>query len=258
MGYEAVIVDLDGTVYNETALIPGAKYGIKTLRSAGVQVQFLTNAAIRSQIHYKEKLNDVGISAASDEILTSGVVTATYLASNHPNCVPFVVGESALREELRGVGLDPTEKPSDADTLVVGLDRDVDYRVLTEALRALDNETRYIATNPDAIRPGEDGQLPSTGAIIGAIEGMTGREPDVVAGKPSDIMAETASERLGVDLSDCLIVGDRLDTDIKMGSETGMTTVLVRSGVTDEDDLRAVGVRPDYIIDSLEDIGTVL
>jgi len=258
MNYDAAILELDGTVYTGDERLPGAKRGVGALRDADCRLQFLTNAAVRTRRGYSKKLTGMGIPAAPDEILTSGVVTAEYLSLNRPECVPFVVGEAALVRELRAVGIDPTTTPSVADTLVVGLDRSLDYGVLTGALRTLDEGTRYVATNPDPTRPGDDGPLPSTGAITGAIEGMTGRTPDIVAGKPSSVTTEITAERLGADPEDCLLVGDRIGTDIAMGTKAGMTTVLVLSGVTDEADVEATEVRPDHVLDSLGDVESVL
>ena len=258
MCYEAAFIDLDGTVYREDELISGARKGVEALRDSNCEIQFLTNAALSSQREYSNKLVDMGIPVDPEEVLTSGIVTAEYLATDCPDCTPFVVGEAALEEELCRVGLDPVAKPTHADTLVVGLDRNFNYDVLTDALRALGKDTRYVVTNPDPIRPGKKGQLPSTGAITGAIKGMTGRDPDIIAGKPSDITAEVASDRLGVELEDAIIVGDRLETDIAMGDDTPLTTVLVLSGIANKDELQKANIRPDIVIDSIGEIGTVL
>lgn len=258
MCYEAAFIDLDGTVYREGERVSGAREGIEALRDSNCEIQFLTNAALSSQREYSNKLVDMGIPTDPEEILTSGIVTAEYLAKDCPDCTPFVVGEAALEEELCRVGFDPVGKPVYADTLVVGLDRNVNYAVLTDALRVLGEDTRYVVTNPDPTRPGRKGQLPSTGAITGAIKGMTGRDPDIIAGKPSDITTEIASDRLDVELEDAIIVGDRLETDIAMGNATPLTTALVLSGITSEDELQNANIRPDIVIDSIGEIGTIL
>lgn len=258
MSQKGAIIDLDGTVYKGGAPIDGAAEAIQTLRNAGFRLLFLTNAAVRSRQSYSEKLTQLGIQATPEEILTSGVVTAEYLSHNHPQCTPLVIGEEPLVDELRRVGIDPTRDPESADVLVASLDRDISYDSLTLALRTLDSDTLFVATNPDATRPGEDGELPSTGAIIGAIRGMTDRTPDIIPGKPSEETANVALRLLDIPPRDCLLVGDRLDTDIEMGRSSGITTVLVLSGVTTGSELRNSDVSPDHVLDSLQGIDDVL
>jgi HAD superfamily hydrolase (TIGR01450 family) len=258
MSNKGAIIDLDGTVYRGGAPIDGAAEAIQTLRDDGFRLLFLTNAAVRSRQSYSEKLTELGIQASPEEILTSGVVTAEYLSHNRPQCTPLVIGEEPLTDELRRVGLEPTSDPDAADVLVASLDRNISYDSLTLALRTLDSDTLFVATNPDATRPGEDGELPSTGAIIGAIHGMTDRDPDIIPGKPSEETANVALRLLDISPRECLLVGDRLDTDIKMGQSLGIPTVLVLSGVTTESELRDADVSPDHVLDSLQDIDDVL
>jgi 4-nitrophenyl phosphatase len=258
MKNRGAIIDLDGTVYTGKDPIGGVVEAIQTLRDAGFQLLFLTNAAVRSRQSYSEKLAELGIRATPDEILTSGAVTAEYLSHNHPQCTSLVIGEDPLRNELCRVGINLTDDPDVADVLVVSLDRDITYDSLTLALRTLDSETLFVATNPDSTRPGEDGELPSTGAIIGAIRGMTGHDPDIIPGKPSQVTADVAQRMLDIPPGNCLLIGDRLDTDIKMGRSAGITTVLVLSGVTTKSDLRVTDMSPDYVLDSLQDINAVL
>lgn len=142
--------------------------------------------------------------------------------------------------------------------MAVSLDRNVSYESLTQTLRAIDDETPLIATNSDRTRPGDDGLVPSTGCLVGAVEGMTGRTIDRVVGKPSTDMAEAALERVGVTPESCLVVGDRLNTDLRMGERAGMRTALVCSGVCDRTDLESSDVTPNYVLDSLADVETLL
>ena len=221
-------------------------------------MQFLTNNATKSPTEYVDTLAAMGIDADADDVVTAGVVTADYLAREHATDQRFVVGEPGLRAVLDDAGVTVTDDYREADVVVLSLDTALDYDLFTEVLRALDPETPLVATNPDRTKPGTDGVVPSAGLVIGAVEGMTGRSPDVVAGKPSALCAEFALERLGVDAADCLLVGDRLDTDIQMGSSMGLTTVLVRTGVTDEAGVEQATITPDYVVDSIADIETVL
>jgi arabinose operon protein AraL len=137
------------------------------------------------------------------------------------------------------------------------MDRSFDCEALTAALEALDDDTAFVATNPDRTCPVAGGEISDAAGMIGAIEGVTGRELDAVAGKPSQTAITAATNHLGADPADCLLVGDRLETDIEMGERAGMTTALVLTGVTDEADLDAGTVEPDYVLDSLAEIETV-
>jgi HAD superfamily hydrolase (TIGR01450 family) len=223
-----------------------------------VAVQFLTNNATRSPAAYRERLADMGIPASEGDVVTSGLVTADYLATDHPGETAYVVGEPALRAALGERGVTVTDDPGAAELVVLSLDTGIDYALLTDVLRAVRPDRPIVATNPDRTKPGADGVVPSAGCVIGAVEGMTGREPDHVAGKPSGTAARFALSRLGVDASDCLLVGDRLDTDVAMGNAAGMTTVLVRTGVTEERDLWESPHRPDHVLGSIGGIGAVL
>jgi HAD superfamily hydrolase (TIGR01457 family) len=256
--FEGALVDMDGTLYRGDTLVPGASEAIETLRDAGVAVQFLTNNATKSPTEYVRKLAGMGIDATPDEVVTAGVVTADYLAREYPDDRAYVFGEPSLREVLTDGGVTVTEDPTETDVVVLSLDTGLDYDRFTRLLRAITPETPIVATNPDRTKPGTDGIVPSAGLVIGAVEGMTGREPDTVAGKPSVVAGRFALGRLGVDASDCLLVGDRLDTDVQMGTAVGATTVLVRTGVTDAATLGASKIEPDYVLDSIAEIGTVL
>jgi HAD superfamily hydrolase (TIGR01457 family) len=256
--FDGALVDMDGTLYRGATAIPGAAAAVDTLREAGVAVQFLTNNATRSPRQYVEKLASMGIGAAADDVVTAGVVTADYLAREHADDRAYVVGEPGFLDVLDEYGITVTDEPGETDVVVLSLDTGLDYDRFTRVLRAVTPETPIVATNPDRTKPGTDGIVPSAGLVIGAVEGMTGRMPDTVAGKPSEVTARFALDRLGVDAAECLLVGDRLDTDIQMGVVVGATTVLVRTGVTDDTELEASNVEPDYVLDSIADIGEVL
>lgn len=257
MDYDAAIVDLDGTVYLGDSLVPGADDGVRALRDAGVDVLFLTNKAIERRGDYCAKLGRLGIDAAPEDVVTSGWVTARYVADRYPHGTATVIGERPLIDELADAGVETT-RDAPGDLLVVSMDRAFDYGKLELALRTLDDGSPFLATNPDRTLPVEDGAVPGAGGMIGAVEGVTGREPDRILGKPSATMIETAFEAVGADPERCLLIGDRLDTDIEMGERAGATTVLVLSGVTDEADLAAADATPDHVLDSLADVEEVL
>jgi len=245
-------------VYRGDTLIPGADDGIATLRERGVSVLFVSNKPIERRERYAEKLRRLGVPCDPADVVTSATVTADFLARHHPERVCYVVGEEPLREQLRDVGLDVTDDPRETTAIVASMDREFDYATLSDALDAMDEGTLFVATNPDRTCPVADGEIPDAAGMIGAIEGVTGRELDRVLGKPSETMLDTAVAKLGLDPEECLLVGDRLETDIEMGSRAGMTTALVLTGVTDRTDLDGTSTRPDYVIDSLGAIGEIL
>ena len=256
--FRGALVDMDGTLYRGDTPIPGAADAIETLRDAGLAVQFLTNNPTKSPAEYVEKLARMGIEASESNIVTAGVVTVDYHSRAHEDEQLYVVGEPSFVRLLTDAGLSVTDDPQQTEVVVLSLDTGIDFEGWTGVLRAVGPDTPIVATNPDRTKPGTDGIVPSAGLVIGAVEGMTGRQPETVAGKPSEVAARFALDRLGVDAEQCLLVGDRLDTDIELGERVGITTVLVRTGVTGDRELEASAVDPDHVLDSIADIETVL
>ena len=256
--YEAAVLDLDGTVYLGDGLVPGAAAAIETLREAVGPVRFLTNKAIARRRDYSEKLTRLGVDTDRRHVVNSGWVTARYVADRYPDAEAFVVGEPPLVEEFRDAGGDVTTD-SPGDLVVASMDRGFDYDDLSLALRTLDGDAvPFLATNPDRTCPTGSGAVPDAAGMIGAIEGVTGRTVDEVLGKPSPRMVELTLESAGVDPASCLMIGDRIETDVLMGERAGMTTVLVLSGVTDRGTIPDAAADPDYVVDSIADVGSVL
>ncbi|MEF8780675.1 MAG: HAD-IIA family hydrolase [Haloferacaceae archaeon] len=255
--YEAAILDLDGTVYRGEALIPGADGSVGLLRERGLEVLFVTNKAIERRDDYAEKLSDLGVPATRDDVMNSGWVTAEYVAERHPDRRAYVVGEEPLIEEFQRANV-PITRDEAGELLVVSMDRGFDYEKLDLAMRTLEGDAPFVATNADRTCPTADGAIPDAAGMIGAVEGVTGRTVDAVLGKPSSTMVETALGRLSVDPERCLMVGDRLETDVRMGNEAGMTTVLVLSGVTDRATLEKRDIAPDHVVESIAEIESVL
>lgn len=260
-GINGALVDLDGTVYLGDELIPGADEGIAAMTAAGVDPVFLSNNATKRPAQYREKLASFGIDAPLRRICNSAAIAATYLANEHPNDGVYVIGERALRAELEAAGVELVERPQATDVVLASLAFGFDYDTLQDVLDAdrlgAAGEPTLYATNPDRTCPVEGGEIPDCGAIIGAIEGLLGRPIDRVLGKPSPVTISVALDRLGLEPGECVMIGDRLETDIRMGDRAGMRTALVRTGVTTDADLAASDVKPDYVLDSLADAGTL-
>lgn len=259
MGTRLAIVDLDGTVYRGNSLIPGADRGLAALRDRGYAIRYVSNSPTSRPSDYAARLGRLGIEADPSQVCCSGAVTASYLDAHHAEASILVIGSDGLSEQLRETGLTVTEDPTVGDVLVASWDPGFGYEDMVTALRVLDDETPFYGTDPDRTYPTEDGTVaPGSGAIIHAISGVTEREPDLIFGKPSEVMREAALGDLDVDPTDCLVIGDRLSTDIALGEQVGMRTVLVRTGVTGQVELDRSEITPDHVIDSLGDVADVL
>lgn len=196
---------------------------------------------------------------STKNILNSGAVAADYISTEHPCANVYVVGEAPLIAELDDRDVHVTDNPGETDIVLLSWDRSFEYDDLVDILDAsTDSDITIYATNPDRTCPVEDGVIPDCGAIIGAVEGMLGQEIDRVLGKPSPVTVDIALQRLDVDPEACLMVGDRLGTDIAMGKTAGLQTALVCSGVTDRDDVSDANVNPEYVLESLAEIDKVL
>ncbi|WP_188454957.1 HAD-IIA family hydrolase [Virgibacillus oceani] len=250
------IFDLDGTVYLDNKLIEGAAETINQLRERGDRVVFLTNKSVETINNYVDKLNRLGIDTNRDEVINSNYLAARYLQFKLTNNEKvMVIGEKPLFDELTNFGIPITENSKDASYVVLGWDRQFTYAKLNNAFQAWRNGARVIATNPDRTCPVEGGQVPDCGAMIGAMEGATGEKVELILGKPSVHAAKfIVSEILKLPPEQCYIIGDRLETDIKMGLDYGLQSVLVLTGVTKTDMLKTALEKPSIVLDSIKGV----
>ena len=245
------LFDLDGTVYLGEALIPGADRTLAALRAEGRRVAFLSNKPLYTRADYAEKLTRLGVPTRTDEVVNSSIVLARHLKTLDPGAPVFVIGEPPLIGELKAHGFEVRNDP-DVRWVVIAFDRTFDYAKLNTALQAVRrHDARLIATNPDRTCPTDEGEIPDCAGMMAAVEAVTGKRVEVVVGKPSPIILEVALATLGVAASECVIVGDRIETDIVMGKRLGLTTVLVLSGITRPGDGRIAELRPDLVVDSI-------
>ncbi len=175
-----------------------------------------------------------------------------------PHARLFVVGEAPFIEELKRAGFTITEEPKEIEYVVVAFDRTFDYRKLNIAFQAIKLGAHFVATNPDRTCPVEGGEIPDCAGMIAAIEAVTGKKVEIIVGKPSPIMIQAALEVMGLKPEDCILIGDRLETDIKMGKESGIATGIVLTGVTDEKTLKETSIPPDFIFQSIADVENLL
>jgi len=219
----------------------------------GKRIVFVSNNSTRSRRIFVDRFSRFGLDVSEDEIILATYATARFIANESKNAKVFTTGEEGLIEELELAGLKVVDY-DEADYLVVGSNRRIDYGIMTKALRICLRGVRYVATNPDRIFPGEDGPIPGTGMIIGALYWMTGRLPDVIVGKPSKVIMEEALRTLNLKPEDVVVVGDQVEIDVRAGREIGATTLLVLSGVTKKEDLIRYDERPDYVLNDLGEL----
>lgn len=253
--YSSFIFDLDGTIYLDNDLIKGAKKVIDYLNNENKRFVFLTNKPLATRKEYAKKLNNLGVSTTPENIITSSFVTAQYLKETSPQANCYVIGESALKSELKKAGLKVKDNPNNIDYLIASFDRNFDYKKLNDSLQIIKNGAKFIATNPDKTCPVKNGEIPDAAGMIGAIEGTTGKKVEKILGKPSKIIIEIALKKMHVkNPQDCLIVGDRLETDIKMGIENNLQTALVLSGVTNKKYLKNNSIKPKFILKNISEL----
>lgn len=255
------IFDVDGVLCRGEEIIPMAPEAIERLRQGGKSVIFISNNSTKSRIDYISKFERLGIPVTENDLVLSTYATAQYVAKERPAAKVYMVGASGLRKELELAGLELLEDPFKVEYVVVGSAFDGTGKIseenslrITGALRALYHaNAKFVATNPDRIFPAQDGLIPGTGAVIGALSYMAERKPDAVIGKPATHIVQMALDRIGLQTGECVIVGD-MDTDMLAGQRTGLTTVFVRSGAMKEDMLQKLGIIPNFVYDSVIDI----
>ncbi|OYT33757.1 HAD family hydrolase [Archaeoglobales archaeon ex4484_92] len=251
---EGFIIDIDGVIGKSTTPIIKGVEAVRRLKNLGKKIIFVSNNSTRSRKMVLERLKRFGLDICEDEILISTYATAKLISREKPGARVFTTGENGLIEELLLAGLKITDY-KEAEYLVVGSNRGINFDLMTKALRACIKGIRYIATNPDKIFPAEDGPIPGTGMIIGALYWMTGRKPDVVVGKPSKVIMDEALRLLNLKSDEVAVIGDQIDVDIAAGKAIGAETALVLTGVTTKENLENLilkyKVKPNYILESL-------
>jgi arabinose operon protein AraL len=262
---DGFVFDLDGTVYLGEHALPTAVETIAELRRREKRVLFVSNKPLEPGRNYAEKLTRLGIPATEEDVITSALVLGYHLSHTAPDLRLYVVGEASLVEELRSHGLnvanefmeqDPRQviDPQGIDAVVVAFDRTLDYRKLNTAYQALLRGARFFATNGDKVCPMPGGAIPDAGATIAALEFITGRKVELVAGKPSKLVMQVALQRMELTPESCLMAGDRLETDIRMGQEAGMYTAALLTGVSRREEVARMERKPDFVLERLVDL----
>jgi len=247
------IFDMDGVLYRGTEALPGVQELFDELHHRGLPFRLATNNSMASPTMYVDRLAGMGITADEGSILTSAMATRQYILDHIGATAKLhVLGMPALTDQLLAHGdftvVDPDFETPDA--VVVGLDRDATYDKLRKADRGIRYGAQFIATNGDVTLPTENGLVPGCGALVAALVASTGRHP-VVIGKPEAHLLEAAVADMGIGRQQCVMVGDRLDTDIAAGHSLGMLTVMVLTGVSTREEIASAPIKPDLVYTDL-------
>lgn len=255
--YDAYVFDMDGTIYLGDHLLPGAKRLITELRRRAIPVRFLSNNPTKDPDQYAEKLARLGLPTPVGEIANTVVTTVRWLMTHHPGATVFAIAEDPLKRALARAGIAQSEVPEEIDIVVASYDRAFDYRKLQIAFDAIWFHKRafLIATNPDRFCPFPGGRgQPDCAAVIAAIEACTGTTCRTVIGKPNASMLQAAIGDLDLRPERCMMVGDRLGTDIQMAVRTGMRSAMPLTGESTLADAHALNSadRPTYVLDRID------
>lgn len=245
------LMDMDGTVFLGNRLLPGAVELVDYLEQREIPYFFLTNNSSRSKADYAQKLKRLGLTVGEERIFTSGEATALYLQKRMPSARLFIAGTDSLKEEFRQHGFEVVEERPDG--VVLGFDTTLTYNRLWKLCDFVRAGLPYFATHPDINCPTENGFMPDIGAMIAFVQTSTGRQPDVIIGKPNPPIIEAVTAKSGVPLHLTVMIGDRLYTDIALG-RAGISTVLVLSGETKADDVPGSPFQPDWIVENLAEL----
>jgi len=247
----ALIIDMDGVLWRGDDPLPGLVEFFDLLRQRPIAFRMATNNASKSPDQYVDKLASMGVKVAPDDILTSAVVTAQYIAATAPGALVYAIGDGTRQAVLdHGLRLSNGEQ---ADFVAVGWDPKLSYAELSEATLLIHAGARFIGTNPDRTWPSERGLLPGNGAILACLQAATDVEPFIV-GKPERVMFDAALDAMGADVAHTAMLGDRLETDILGGRKAGLRTIFVLTGASDQAQLAASPMKPDWVFKDIQEL----
>jgi len=248
--YRAYLLDLDGTVYRGTTAIKEAVEFIHWLQSKGIEPFFVTNNASMTLELIREKLAKMSVHTTEEQIITSAIVAAHYIAEHHPSKEVYMIGEIGLREALEEKRISITEDLG--EVVVMGIDRHINYDKLATACLSIRNGAAFLSTNSDHAFPTERGFVPGNGAFTKLVEHSTGKEP-LFMGKPQPFILEMIQQRHGFAKEEMIMIGDNYDTDILTGMHFGIDTAHVNSGVHRTEEVRMKERPPTYCLETLRD-----
>jgi NagD protein len=248
---KSYLIDMDGVIVRGSQPLPGAGEFIRRLQERDARFLVLTNNSMYTARDLANRLRYIGIDVADDKVYTSALATARFLHSQRPGGTAYAIGEAGLTTALHDAGYVLSEHTP--DYVVLGETATYSFERITKAIRLIMEGARFIATNPDTIGPVEGGIAPATGSVAALIEKATGVAPYYV-GKPNPLMLRSALRAIDAHSEDTVMIGDRMDTDIVMGIESGLETILVLTGVTTREQAERFPYLPSRILESVADI----
>ena len=249
--YKAILADLDGTINRGNDLIDGASRIYRSLREQGVRWIFISNSARKLAGDLTEKINRLGLPVSQDQVINSATALLEEIERGYAGATAFVIGEPPLIAGIEATGMRVQLDGGAADIVIVAMDADFHYTKLNAAFQCLQRGALFWATNLDPTFPAERGFVPGAGALVAAVAAAIGRQPDRVFGKPQKDMALLALRRLDLSPRECLVVGDRMDTDVMFARNAGIDSALVLTGATSLEQLSKYDFKPDYIFDDI-------
>ena len=248
------ICDMDGVIYHGNRILPGVVEFIQWLQAEGKEYLFLTNNSGYTPRELNQKLARMGLDVSEEHFYTSALATAAFLRDQAPGCSVFAIGEAGLLNALYDAGI--TMNDVNPDYVVVGEGRSYSLDTLTKATNLVMAGARLIGANSDVSGPIENGIAPACRALIAPIEMATGKQA-YFCGKPNPLMMRNGLNLLGCHSAEAVMIGDRMDTDVISGMESGMSTVLVLSGVSTRETVKAYAYQPTMILEGVGDIVTL-
>lgn len=245
------ICDMDGVIYHGNKILPGVADFISWLQRTGKEFLFLTNNSGSTPKELQQKLARMGLDVPEKHFYTSALATAAFLKEQSPGCSVYAIGEAGLFNALYDAGI--TMNDVNPDYVVMGEGKSYSLDSLTKATNLVLNGARLIGANSDVSGPIENGITPACRALVAPIEMATGTQA-YFCGKPNPLMMRTGLKLLGCHSGEAVMVGDRMDTDIISGLESGMSTVLVLSGVSTMETLKTYAYRPTVVLDGVGEI----
>ncbi len=242
---------MDGVIYHGNRLLPGVKEFVNWMYREDKKFLFLTNASGKSPKELQLKLFRMGLDVDESHFYTSALATAKFVSRQHPGCSAYVIGDPGLINALHDAGIMMTEV--NPDYVIVGETANYNYESICRAVRLILGGAKLIGTNTDLTGPSEKGIIPACRALVAPIEAATGKVAYYV-GKPNPLMMRTGLKMLGVHSDEAAMIGDRMDTDIIAGIESGLDPILVLSGVTDRAEMEQYPYRPRLVLDGVGDI----
>ena len=245
------LIDMDGVIYGNDTLIPGADTFIEKLQERNIPFLFMTNNSQRTPLDAVNKVAKMGIHITEQNVYTSAMATASFLSFMKPQGSAYVLGEGGLITSLAREGYNlVNQRP---DFVVVGEGRNFTLEMVNSAVDMILSGSRLIATNLDPSPKKAGWTNLGIRAVVAMLEEATGKKAFSV-GKPSPVMMRSARKYLGLEAKETVIIGDTMDTDILGGVQLGYTTILTLSGISTRECLEGYAFKPDIIVDSVMDL----